>query len=422
MSQNQEIQFSAYVGIDWADEKHDICLLASGETQLEFQVLKHTPQAIEEWTMALKHRFKGGFIAICLEQSKGPLIYALLKYEFLRLYPINPQALANYRKTFAISGAKDDPSDAALQLDFLIKHRDQLNPWTPDDPKTRSLQRFVEMRKSLAQEQVRLTNKITGLLKEYFPQALDLFVDKNTLVFCEFLLRWPTLKKAKNIRKSTFEKFLRSHNSYRSGLFEQRFEYLKEAIALTEDEAIIVSSTFMLEALIEQLKSLIQSMSKLDKEIEKISQSHPDFFIFNSLPGAGKVLIPRLIVAFGSNRNRYPAAEDLQKYSGIAPVLERSGKKSWVHWRYACPKFLRQTFVEWAAQSIHHSFWAQIYYQKKREQGHNHAAAARALAFKWIRVVYRCWQDRKAYDESTYLKALKKQGSPLLENLETLPN
>ena len=277
------------------------------------------------------------------------------------------------------------------------------------------------MRKSLAQDKIRLTNKITGLLKEYFPQALDLFVDKDTLVFCEFLLRWPTLKKAQRIRKSTFDKFLRSHNSYRTKLSELRFQCLKEATPLTEDEAIIFPSTLMLEALVEQLKALIQSVTKLDKEIEKVGKSHPDFFIFDSLPGAGNVFIPRLIAAFGSNRDRYPSAEDLQKFSGVAPVLERSGKKSWVHWRYACPKFLRQTFVEWAAQTVFHSFWAKIYYQKKREQGHNHAAATRALAFKWIRILYRCWQDRKPYDEATYLLALQKHHSPILEGLEKLP-
>jgi transposase len=174
MSQKEEPKFSAYVGIDWADEKHDICLSSSDKDQLEFQVLKHNPKAIDEWAIALKKRFSDGLIAICLEQTKGPLIYALLKYDFLILYPVNPQSLSNYRKTFATSGAKDDPSDAALQLDFLMKHRDQLSPWTPDDPKTRSLQRLVEMRKNLAHEKVRLTNKITGLLKEYFPQVLDL--------------------------------------------------------------------------------------------------------------------------------------------------------------------------------------------------------------------------------------------------------
>ena len=117
--------------------------------------------------------------------------------------PAPPPSLAKYRAAFAPSQAKDDPSDAALQLDFLIKHRDRLKAWRADDPKTRSLQRLVEFRKRLAQELVRLTNKITSLLQDYFPQVLQWFEDKDTRVFCDFLSRWPTLKQAQCARKST---------------------------------------------------------------------------------------------------------------------------------------------------------------------------------------------------------------------------
>ena len=122
-------------------------------------------------------------------------------------------------------------------------------------------------------------------------------------------------------------------------------------------------------------------------------------------------------MAFGEQRERYASAEDLQKYAGIAPVTERSGKQSWVHWRLQCPKFLRQTFVEWAAESIRYSFWAQVYYQQQREKGKAHQAVVRALAFKWIRILYRCWQDRTPYDESVYRQALQRRSAPLLHNL-----
>ena len=111
------------------------------------------------------------------------------------------------------------------------------------------------------------------------------------------------------------------------------------------------------------------------------------------------------------------SAAELQRYAGIAPVTERSGKKSWVHWRLQCPKFLRQTFVEWAAESTRHSFWAQVYYQQQRDKGKAHQAAVRALAFKWIRILFRCWQDRTPYNESAYLQALNSRGSALLHNL-----
>jgi hypothetical protein len=141
-------------------------------------------------------------------------------------------------------------------------------------------------------------------------------------------------------------------------------------------------------------------------DLGEAAAAHPDFFIFESLPGAGAVMAPRLLAAFGSQRERYGNAGQVQSYTGIAPVTETSGKKKWVHFRWACPKFLRQSFQEWAGHSIPHSVWARAYYQQQRSNGHDHPAAVRALAFKWIRVVFRCWKDSVAYDESKYLASL----------------
>ena len=124
-------------------------------------------------------------------------------------------------------------------------------------------------------------------------------------------------------------------------------------------------------------------------------------------------MAPRLLAALGSQRDRYASAEEVQKYSGIALVTERSGKKKWVHFRWACPKFLRQSFHEWAGHSIAQSVWARAYYQQQRQRGKDHHAVVRALAFKWIRIVFRCWQDRVAYDETRYLRTLATRGSHL---------
>jgi hypothetical protein len=107
----------------------------------------------------------------------------------------------------------------------------------------------------------------------------------------------------------------------------------------------------------------------------------------------------------------------VQRYAGIAPVTERSGNSTWVHWRWKCPTFLRQTFVEWAALTIPRSFWAAAYYRQQRSKGQAHQAAVRALAFKWIRILHHCWRTGQKYDEATYLKALKQRGSSLLEHI-----
>ena len=136
--------------------------------------------------------------------------------------------------------------------------------------------------------------------------------------------------------------------------------------------------------------------------------------LFESLPGAGAVYASRLTAALGSDRGRWRSVDELTCLAGVAPVIERSGQSCWVRWRYFCPKFLRQTFVEYAGESIRHSFWARAYYESQRAKGKSHHAAVRALAFKWVRIIFRCWQTKSVYDEVKYLENLRRKGSPLL--------
>ncbi len=118
--------FAALIGIDWSDAKHDICLVETATGTQELSVVKHTPESLNEWARALRSRFGGERIAVCLEQSRGSLIYALLKYDFLTLYPINPQMLSRFREAFTPSRAKDDPTDAEYLVELLIHHRERL--------------------------------------------------------------------------------------------------------------------------------------------------------------------------------------------------------------------------------------------------------------------------------------------------------
>lgn len=263
-------------------------------------------------------------------------------------------------------------------------------------------------------DQTRLTNRITIALKSYFPQPLQWFEDKASVMFCDFLQRWPTLKAAHQARRATLERFFHEHNVRRPALIEKRIESIKSARALTDDEGVIAPFALLVTALVEQLRATIQAVQRFDREIAARAPAHPDFRIFDSLPAAGSVFGPRLLTAFGEQRERYPKPEDLQRYGGVAPVTERSGNSYWVHWRWSCPTFLRQTFVEWAALTIPHSFWAAAFYRKQRAAGKSHQAALRSLAYKWIRIVHHCWQTQQPYDESIYLNALRKRGSPLL--------
>ena len=415
MKDSSKQHYAANIGIDWADRKHDICEIPVYSNTPTYSVIKHTPDSLHCWAMGLAQRYPDQQVAVCCELKKGPLIYALAKYSHITLFPANPATVAQYRKAFANSGAKDDPRDAFIQAEILTLHRKELTAIAPDTASIRALAQLTEYRRKLVQDRVNLTNRITATLKNYYPQALDWFKEKDTLIFCHFIQKWPSLAHAKKVRKTTLMTFFNQHNSRYDQVNEKRIVEIKSARALTDDIGVIEPNQILVEVLILQLQLLIESIARMDKEIKQRYRQQPDRKIFDSLPGAGPQIAPRLLVAFGSDRSRYNQASDIQKYAGVAPVIERSGKKSRTHWRYSCPTFLRQTFVEWAGLSIRYSFWAKAYYEQQIAKGKPHNTVIRSLAFKWIRIVFRCWKNKTPYDESTYLAALKKRNSPLLK-------
>jgi len=404
--------FTAFIGIDWADAKHDICI-QSADDEREFDVIAHKVELIDKWACTMRQRF-GSPIAVAVELSKGPIVYALQKHDCFVIFPVNPSTLARYREAFQPSRAKDDPTDVELAVDLIIRHHERFKPLQPQSVEIRMLVSLVEQRRNLVADKIRITNRLRVALKQYYPQMLEWFDHIDTLLFCDFLTRWPTLLQVKRARQSTLRKFFHEHSMRFEHVLEQRLIAIKAATPLTLDEAVVVPHRLQALVYVEQLRVLLDAIKRFDIQIESVAKQHDDYALFTALPGAGPSLAPRLLVAFGEQRERYKSAAEVQKYSGVAPVTERSGKKHWVHWRWQCSTFMRQTFVEWAAQTINKSYWAGEYYRQQREKGSTYQAAVRALAFKWIRILYRCWQTRTPYDEVTYLKALERRGSPLL--------
>jgi transposase len=401
-----ESEFAAFVAIDWADQKHVWTLQAPGLPGRQSGSIDHTPEAIDIWAAELRHRFAGRAVAVALEQSRGPLVFVLSKYEHLVIFPVHPTLLSNYRKSFRPSGAKDDPGDAGLLLDILMLHRDKLRRLSADTPETRTLQFLVEERRKLVHEKTRYSNRLTSHLKTYFPQVIDWFDEIGSNIAAEFLERWPTLDKLQRARGATIERFFIDHNSRNAERIAERLEQIRKAVPATTDVAVLVSCSNAVVVWAGLLKQVLAAIAAYDEKIDTLARQHPDYSIMKSFPGAGPALAPRLIAALGSQRDRYETAYEIQCYSGIAPVVSSSGKQRWVHWRWSCPKFLRQTFHEWALHSIAYSSWAREYYDQQRAKSKHRNTAIRALAFKWIRVLFRCWKEHKSYDEATYQHAL----------------
>ena len=418
----QDVEIAAFIGLDWADQQHAVCLQPADNSSRETSTLDQTPEGLQTWIDQLRARFGGRPVAVAVEQARGALIYALMHVDFLHLYPVNPQTLAKLRKAFYPSGAKDDPGDAGLLLEVLLNHRNHLRVWVPDDVLTRSIQLLTEGRRKLVGERTALTNQLTAVLKMYYPQALDWFGDLHTLRACAFLQRWPSLQQLKSATPSSVRKFYQNQGYRGEDKLKQLIESIPLAQPLTGDEAVILASTMMVQALVKQIPVLTESIQEYDRKIAALFNAHDDSTLFGSFPGAGPTLAPRLLAVFGSDRSRFEFAAEVQQLSGVAPVTEKSGKACWVHWRFACSKFLRQSLHEFAGQSILKSGWARAYYNQQRQRGTSHQAALRALAFKWTRVIFRCWKDRTPYDEAKYCQSLKLRGSHLASHLEAISN
>ena len=419
MSQNQpEIQYAAFVAIDWADQKHAWSLQEASSSTRERGEVNSMPEAIEAWAAQMSQRFAGRPIAVAVEQTRGALVFMLSKYEQLHIFPVPPAMTANLRKAFYSSGAKNDPSDADLLLDLVERHPEKLRRLSPDTEATRLMQNLVEERRKLVDEKTAQSNRLEAHLKIYFPQIPHWFGDVDSPLVCALLERWPTLEALQKARPDTLRSFFRKQHSRKEELIESRIKAIGQAMPALKDRAVVETKVAVVKVLVQLIQVLHEGIEDLDRRIQEAAEAHPDFFIFESLPGAGPVMAPRLLAAFGSQRERYRNAAEVQTWSGIAPVSESSGKSSWVHFRLACPKFLRQSFHEFAAYSIPKSPWARAYYERQCRRGKKHHAAVRALAFKWIRIIFRCWKKRVAYDENIYLAALAKQKSPLLAATE----
>jgi Transposase len=235
------------------------------------------------WANALYSRF-GGPIAVCLEIAKGPLVHALQRHEFIVLFPVNPATLAKYREAFVPSRVKDDPTDAEIALDLLLRHRKKLQTLKPQSVDMRTLTTLVEQRRNPVGDKTRITNRLSSTLKEYFPQALDWFEDRDTVLFCDFLQRWPSLKHVKRARQATLRSFFWAHNLRRARLIEAHIHGIHSANALTDDAAVIAPHQLLVHALVAQLRVTLQAIDRFDVEITEVAKRLPDYALFAALP------------------------------------------------------------------------------------------------------------------------------------------
>jgi transposase len=321
--------------------------------------------------------------------------------------------VAKFRQASKSSGAKSDPLDAEDILEILLKHLDRLKPLEPDTSETRLLGRLVEDRRKAVNLRTRQLQALEAALKEYYPQALELCSGNLTSRFSHDLLKkWPSLEAFQQAKPATIRQFYYGHNLRSPAVIAGALQVAQNAQVLTTDLAIVESGKRLALLYAQLIQSLNQAIADYDQRIEVVFHNHPELHLFQALPGGGAVMAPRLLAFFGTDRSRFQSAENIASFTGIAPVTQQSGRSKVVYARLACPKFDRQTFHEFARVSVPYCQWARNYVQYYTQtKGKTYHTAVRALAFKWIRILFRCWQSRTPYDDTKYMAALKKAGS-----------
>ena len=366
--------------------------------------------------MRLKH--PPGRIAVGLEQRRGAVLYGLLKYDFRALYPVNPRCRADYRRAFNVSGAKDDPRDAARLGELVVLHADRLRALVVEDAPTRQLRLLVEARRTFVEERSAWSNRLGAPLKCYYPLALALVgEDLTTPLALAFLRRWPNLAQLQAAQPATVRSFFSAHHHRREEKITARLAAIVTAQPLPEDAALLVPLPLQTPHLVPQRRPLNRAVAAYDTQSQRVFAPHGEAGLFGPLPGAGPGLAPRMAAVFGTGRANFAATNDVRCFTGVAPVKKESGNLKGVPFRYARPLFVPQSIVEFAKCSIGQCDWARRRYEDQMRKQKNRWAAIRVVAFKWLRILWRCWQARQPYDEARYLRSLQRAGVVLCQSL-----
>jgi len=397
-----------FVGIDWADQHHDVVVIdQAGENIKKFRISHNEKgfQSLKEKLLKLNTDLEQ--FACMIETRNGLLVQFLLEAGF-PVYPLNPKVVSRRRKP---SGAKSDLIDALILADIGradLRHLHRLNR---DSELIEQLKLLTRDQDSLIQDATRLKNKIIACLKEYYPAALKFFSKPTGPVALKFLKKYPNHFKVQKASANKIEKFLKEHKHPKPK--QAAITVWKQANSpqLKASMPVILAKTRLLKALIAQLEPLLEQLDDYDKEIEKLFNRHSDSKIFASLPGAGERLAPRLLAEWGDDRQRYHNAAVVQALSGTSPVLYQSGKYLFTRQRSSCVKPFRRALHLFAFQTMRKAPWAHEYYYQKRAQGKKHNETLRALANIWVRIIFAMWQNHTPYDESTFIAAKAKHAA-----------
>jgi transposase len=391
------------VGIDWSEQKHCVHLYnEAGALVTRFEITHSVSGFIHLEQQLNKTNPETANCLIAIETSHNLLVDFLLSRGYT-LYIIAPNIVKHNRGRQSSSGAKDDDRDAQLLADILRTDRGRLIPWLADGPLVRQMRPLLSAVDDLTGMIVAQHNRLRSHLLRYYPQALTAFCSLSSSIALHFLAAFPAPQELESLTFARFQAFCYQHRYFVHSAMPTMFANLQGS-APALDEEIVPAYRLQTVLLTNQLLLLTEQKKTAIKEVRKLFDQHPDAFIFASIPGAGDLLAPKLLVMFGDHRQRYPHRSMLPGIAGTCPVTVASGKSRYVKFRRGCNRGYRHTAQQLAQISTRRSVWAASYFNQVYARGNSKSLAYRCLANRWLHIIWTLWQTRQAYDEAYHLR------------------
>jgi len=402
---------SYFVGLDWATQEHAVCVINEYAQILWRTTIPHTAAGLAELRTRLARLASPATLLVAVERPSGLLIDSLVDGGFT-VVPIHPNALKASRPRYAAAQGKSDAGDAFILADLLRTDGHRFRPLQPLSDETRALRALVRTRDDLIAQRVALANQLRALLESFWPGAAQIFADVDSPIALAFLSRYPTPHSAHRLDERRLAAFLAAHHYSGRRSATELLARLQQAPLVPCGEVERDAKGELVRAVVAILEPLLRQLHHLNSTIEHAVEAHADGPIVMSFPRAGRINAAQMLAELGDDRLRFTSYEHLAAEAGVAPVTQASGKHRAVTFRWACNKRLRVALTTFADNSRHASHWAAHFYQQARARGCDHPHATRILARAWLRVLWRCWQDRTIYDASRHRAA-----QPLLRTI-----
>lgn len=406
----QETRESYFVGLDWASEQHDVCVIDEvGAIRASFSI-PHLAAGLTALVRRLLRFGAAETISVALERPSGLLVDTLVAAGF-RVVPIHPNQVKASRARYAAAPGKSDAGDAYILADLLRTDGHRFPALRPPSDPIRALRALVRTRDDLVATRVGLANQLRSLLEGFWAGAVAIFSDIDSPIALAFLQRYPTPDSAARLGPKRLERFLKTHRYSGRRPVEDLLARLREAPLGHVEPLESETRGQLVRSLVAALIPLVAEIRKLDGLIHAQLAQHPDGKLLQSFPRIGTVNAAQILAELGDDRGRFRTEAQLAAEGGVAPVTYESGKHRGVSFRYACNKRLRRALTTWAHNSRFEHPWADDVYRRARDRGCDHPHAVRILARAWVRILWRCWQQRTPYDITRHGNA-----APFLEH------